>query len=276
MFNPIVEYEIKPRHPLNPGFSELWQNRELLYMFALRDIKVKYKQTYLGIAWALLQPGLMTLLFTLGLGRIINVSTCNGLNYPAFALSGFVLWNLFATGLSNAGNSMVSNAAIIKKIYFPRLVIPVSSFLVAFVDFTIALCIMLPVMLFLGTGPVLAAWLYMPLSILLCFLAAFGLGTFLSAANIKYRDVRYVLPFITQALFFASPVIYPLNLNPQAWYTILIRCNPMYAPLELFRAAFGYNINAMHLWPSIACSLFFVAYGLYYFKKTEHFFADLA
>jgi len=271
-----VEYEIKPRHPLNPGFRELWQNRELLYMFALRDIKVKYKQTYLGIAWALLQPGLMTLLFTLGLGRLINLQYCQGLSYPAFALSGFVLWNLFASGLSNAGNSMVSNAAIIKKIYFPRLVIPISSFLVALVDFSIAFCIMLPVMAFLGASPVNAAWYCLPLSILLCFLAAFGLGTFLSAANIKYRDVRYVLPFIIQALFFASPVIYPLNLNPHAWYSPILLCNPMHAPLELFRAAFGYNINAMYLWPSIACSLFFVAYGLYYFRKTEHFFADLA
>lgn len=272
-----MEYEIKPKNKFDLGLQELWRYRELLFMFAQRDVKVKYKQTYLGIAWALLQPTLMTVLFTLGLGSLVSERGNITLPYPAFALSGFVLWNLFSAGLSNSGNSMVSNAAIIKKIYFPRLIIPVSSFLVAFVDFIIAFIIMIPIMIWFNAGLNMNSILFIPLSLFLTFISSFGLGTFLSAANIKYRDVRYILPFFIQALFFATPVIYPISITGENWFSHLLMFNPMYAPIELFRCSFGEQTMNIHtIYYSLAVGLILFFGGIYYFRKTEVYFADIA
>jgi lipopolysaccharide transport system permease protein len=272
-----MEYEIKPQNKLNLGLKELWQYRELLYMFTWRDIKVKYKQTYLGFAWAIFQPVLMTILFTLSFGKIISANSNINVPYPIFALSGFILWNVFSSGLSSAGNSMVNNSNIIKKIYFPRLIIPVSSMLVCLIDFLIAFAIFIPALYYFNCNFNFKAVIFIPISILLTSISTFGLGTFLAALNIKYRDVRHILPFFIQALLFATPVIYPIKISDNYFFQLILKLNPMSAPIELFRHSFNNTpIDIQGLAISISVSLFLFLAGIYYFRKTEAYFADLA
>lgn len=272
-----IEFEIKPQSKFSLGLKELWDYRELFYFFTWRDVKVKYKQTLLGVLWAIFQPVIMTLLFTLGFGNMIATQTQLSIPYPVFALSGFLLWNVFSSGLSNAGNSMVSNANIIKKIYFPRLIIPVSSILVSLIDFVMAFVVFIPVMLFYKVSMVWHAIYFIPLSLILTVLAAFGLGVFLSALNVKYRDFRYILPFFIQALLFATPIIYPITITGSGGFNGLLRLNPMYAPIEIFRSNFsGFDLTFEDIMPSIVTSLSLLIFGVYYFRKTESYFADLA
>jgi lipopolysaccharide transport system permease protein len=272
-----MEYEIKPQNKLSLGLKELWKYRELFYMFTWRDVKVKYKQTFLGVTWALFQPVVMTVLFTLSFGKIISANSGLGMPYPLFALSGFIVWNIFSSGLSNAGNSMVSNANIIKKIYFPRLIIPVSSILVSLIDFVMAFVVFIPVLYYFGGGFTLRALVLIPLSLFLTCMSTFGLGTLLAAANVKYRDFRYILPFFIQALLFATPVIYPIQISSNALFRLLMSLNPMSAPIELFRYSFNQSeINFEYLLISMGVSFLLFFTGIYYFRKTEAYFADLA
>jgi lipopolysaccharide transport system permease protein len=272
-----MEYEIKPQNKLNLGLKELWQYKELFYMFTWRDVKVKYKQTFLGVTWALFQPVVMTLLFTLSFGKIISANSGMDIPYPVFALSGFILWNIFSSGLSNAGNSMVNNSNIIKKIYFPRLIIPVSSVLVSLIDFFIAFIVFIPVLYYFNCGFNVKAVFFIPLSILLTCMSTFGLGTFLAAVNVKYRDFRYILPFFIQALLFATPVIYPVKISNNSMFHWIMQLNPMSAPIELFRHSFTNSaVDVQGLFLSTSVSLFLFLAGIYYFRKTEAYFADLA
>ncbi len=272
-----MEFEISPKNRFSLGTRELWAYRELFYIFTLRDIKVKYKQTVLGFLWAILQPLLLALTFSFFLGKAISNSTNMQMPYELFAFSGLVLWGIFSTGLNNAGNSMVANANIIKKIYFPRLIIPISAVFVGLFDFAMALSVFLLYCLFNGVALNLNAFWLIPLSILLTCMATMGSGALLAALNVKYRDFRYIIPFLVQFVLFLSPVIYPLSISPSPSLKYLLALNPMTAPLELFRASFS---NApMDLFPitiSICSSLFFFVLGIYYFKKTEAYFADLA
>ncbi|MFN4234266.1 MAG: ABC transporter permease [Bacteroidia bacterium] len=272
-----MEYEIKPKEKLSLGLDELWQYRELFYFFTWRDVKVKYKQTVLGFAWAVLQPLFMALIFTLFLGDVIASKVELSLPYPVFVLSGMILWNVFSNGLSNAANSMVNNANIIKKIYFPRLIIPMSAILVALFDFIMAFIVFIPFLFYYKIFFQLKAILFIPLSLLITILASFGIGTFLSALNIKYRDFRYVIPFLIQALLFITPVIYPSNITSNIFIKWIVKINPMTSAIEAFRASFikEYTLTGdFYFSLSIALAMFFV--GLYYFRKTEHYFADLA
>lgn len=272
-----MEYEIKAKNKFTLDLKELWQYRELFYTFTWRDIKVKYKQTYLGMAWALFQPIVMTLLFTLSFGRLITNSSALEMPYPVFALSGFIVWNIFSSGLSNAGNSMIANSNMIKKIYFPRLIIPISSVLVSLVDFLISFLIFIPVLYFFGGHFTFRALILVPCSLLLTCFSTFGLGTFLAALNVKYRDFRYILPFFIQALLFATPVIYPIKVSDNVLFNWIIRLNPMSAPIEIFRAAFYSSpLNIEEISSSVIVSLLFFLIGVYYFRKTEAYFADLA
>lgn len=272
-----MEFEIKPKTKLDIGFNELWSYRELFYFFTWRDIKVKYKQTVLGVLWAVFQPAIMTTLFTLGFGKMISTNSDLSMPYPVFALSGFLLWNIFSSGLSSAGNSMVNNANIIKKIYFPRLIIPISSILVSVVDFLMTFLVFIPVLLIYDCWFNAWAIVFIPLSVLLAAVATFGLGTFLAAINIKYRDFRYILPFFIQALLFATPVIYPINVNDNKLFQYLMQLNPMNAPIELFRASIGNNsLNYQTIIISLTMSLSLLLIGVVYFRKTESYFADLA
>lgn len=272
-----MEYEIKPRNKFSLGLKEIWQYKELFYTFTWRDVKIKYKQTYLGMAWALFQPIVMTLLFTLSFGKIISNGSDLKMPYPVFALSGFIIWNIFSSGLSNAGNSMISNANMIKKIYFPRLIIPISSILVSLIDFVISFIIFIPVLCYYDCDFQPRAVIFIPLSLLLTCFSTFGLGTFLAALNVKYRDFRYILPFFIQALLFATPVIFPVKISENPLFKMIMQFNPMSAPIELFRHSFtGDAVNTHGIYISILVSVFLFIIGIYYFRKTESYFADLA
>ena len=272
-----MEFEIKPKEKVSIGLGELWEYRELFYFFTWRDIKVKYKQTTLGILWAIFQPAIMTLIFSIGFGRIISTATALKLPYPVFVLSGFLLWNIFSNGLSNAGNSMVNNANIIKKIYFPRLIIPISSILVSIVDFIMAFLVFIPVLLYYGCSFNKWAILFIPISVMLTAVTTFGLGTFLAALNIKYRDFRYIMPFFIQILLFTTPVIYPIKINDHKLFQLALQLNPMNAPIEFFRSSINNNvIDFSSIGYSMLVSFVFFVLGIFYFRKTESYFADLA
>ena len=271
------EFIITPPRKLSLNLSELWRYRELFYFFTWRDVKVKYKQTVLGIFWAILQPTFMTLVFTFFFGRSLKIET-QGMPYPLFVFSGLVLWNLFSSGITNAGNSMVANANIIKKIYFPRLIIPISAILSSLVDFCFAFLVFI-VMLFWFTPQINPAYamLFWPLGVVLACISTLGLGCWLSALNIKYRDFRYVIPFLVQALLFLTPVIYPVTIVSKKWMQMTLALNPMYAPIEIFRAPLlGGLTNPSFVLISIASEFILFAFGLLYFKRTEMYFADLA
>lgn len=270
------EYVIEPAGKL-VNWREIWQYRELFYFFTWRDIKVKYKQTFFGIAWALIQPLFLVLIFTLFFGKALHIPS-GSLPYPVFAFSGLLIWTLFSSGLNNAGSSMVSNAAIIKKVYFPRLVIPVSAIITAAFDFVFGFVVFI-VLLFVYQIPVrfvelLYAW---PFAIVLALLGTLGPGSFLAAINVKYRDFRYAIPFIIQALFFLTPVIYPVSMLQHPWLKYMLSLNPMYAPITLLRMPLvSETTDQTLLLISISSTLFFLFFGLFYFRKTEHYFADLA
>ncbi|HKO80838.1 MAG TPA: ABC transporter permease, partial [Chitinophagaceae bacterium] len=196
------EIKIKPAAPLSLGLSEIWRSRELLYFFVWRDVKVKYKQTYLGILWAILQPLLLMLIFYFIFSRTLDIKV--GMHYPTYAFSGLILWGLFSSGITNSSESLLSNAPIIRKIYFPRILIPLASLLTALVDFLFAFVILF-ILLIVFQQPIgWTALFFFPLAIVISFLSSFGIGSLLGALNVKYRDFRYLLPFSMQLLFFGS------------------------------------------------------------------------
>lgn len=271
-----IETTIKPPANITVNFKELWQYRELFYFFTWRDIKVRYKQTVLGIAWALLQPIAMMLLFTLIFSKTLKLNYSVNISYPVFVLSGIIVWNLFNGSVSHAGESMIQNAAIIKKIYFPRLIIPTSAILVNLFDFFMAFLIFLIIIIFYQPVQWTAIF-YFPAAILLCLVAAFGLGSFLSALNVKFRDFRYALPFLLQLLFFVSQVIYPLNIVHNKGLKYLLSLNPVNGAIELFRApVMARPPDLIVVAIAIISSLLFFFIGLIYFRKTESYFADIA
>lgn len=273
----MMEYEIKPQNKFSLGLKELWEYRELFYFFTWRDVKVKYKQTVLGFLWAILQPLFMTLVFTVFISDSIVQKTQLAIPYPVFALSGMLLWGIFSGGMSNAANSMVNNANIIKKIYFPRLIIPISAILVALVDFFMAFIIFIILLFIYKVQINYVALLFLPISILITSLASMGCGTLLAALNIKYRDVRYVIPFLVQGLLFLTPVLYPINISKNPVAQFVLKLNPISGSLELMRGLFlGYIINYEIVYISIGSSLFLFVIGIVYFRKTESYFADLA
>ncbi len=267
---------IKAPSGFSLGLRELWQYRELFYFFTWRDIKVKYKQTYLGVLWALLQPLGMMLIFTFLFSKTWKIDT-GAIQYPVFVLSGLILWNLFNSSVSHAAESMIQNAGIISKIYFPRIIIPGSSVLVALFDFFMGLIVFL-VICMLYKQPVhwSAVWCF-PAGILVILIAAFGTGTFLSALNVKYRDFRYTIPFLLQVLFFASQIIYPLQSIQQSWLKYVLAINPVNTAIELFRTGFaGSMADTTVIVIGLASTFLILLSGIYYFRKTEAYLADLA
>jgi lipopolysaccharide transport system permease protein len=269
------EYEIRPKKKFSFGIGELLEFRELLYFFIWRDVKVKYKQTFFGIAWVVFQPLLLMLVFTFVLGARFQ-QDLGSVPYGVFVLSGLLLWNVFSSALSNAGNSMVTNANIIKKIYFPRLIIPISSVAVAFIDFTVAIFIYIIALFWMQAAIEPSGILWVIPSLLLTFSAAMGMGSFIAAWNVKYRDFRYILPFFIQALMFLSPVFYPLC-HDCSWVSKLFALNPMYAPIELFRMHLsGTTMEWSLITISICTNICWLFAGLFTFRKMENYFADLA
>jgi lipopolysaccharide transport system permease protein len=272
-----IEYEIVPKKRFGFGLTELWAHKELLYSFSWRDIKVKYKQTALGFLWAILQPTALMIIFTYALGNYIKANSNLSIDYSVFALSGLLLWGVFSSGVSGAGNSMVSNAEIIKKIYFPRLIIPISSVIVALFDFLMAFPVFCGILLFKHTWFNIHALLYIPAALLLAAFSTLGIGTGLSALNLKYRDFKYMMPFMIQALMFLSPVVYPISERDSGWMHYLMALNPMKLPLDLLRMSISGYAGGCSLWMiSSASSFVFFILGFYYFRKTENYFSDIA
>lgn len=275
MTTDIAEYTIEPLRK-RFDWKELWRYRELFYFFAWRDIKIKYKQTILGFLWAILQPLLMMVVFTLFFGRALNISS-QDLPYPIYVFSGLLIWNMFSSGLTNTSNSMVNNATIIKKIYFPRLIIPVSSILVALFDFFMALILLVCILIFYKQPVSVSAIVLWPAALIIGVIATLGIGTWLAALNVKYRDFRYVIPFLVQVLFFLTPVIYPLSTLKEPLLQYFLVCSPVYAAVELFRYPLTMIMpNISFLFISLCSGLILLVVGMYYFKSTEDFFADLA
>ncbi|MBL7850020.1 MAG: ABC transporter permease [Cyclobacteriaceae bacterium] len=269
--------EIKPKNSFGLNLDELIEHRELFYFFTWRDIKVKYKQTMLGFLWAVLQPLLLTALFTLLLGRNLNIPS-EGIDYPVFAFSGLMLWLIFSSGITNAGQSMITQAAVIRKIYFPRLIIPLSSILVSLFDFLMSLVVFIPLLIYYQPEVELmrALWCW-PSGVLLTILATLGPGCLLAALNVKFRDFRYVIPFLVQVLLFVTPVIYPVSMIGQRWIQEIMALNPMYAAVAVFRLPFAATEpDATLLIISLVSNVIFLVAGIAYFRKVESFFADLA
>ncbi|HNP99297.1 MAG TPA: ABC transporter permease, partial [Bacteroidia bacterium] len=259
-----MEYEIKPAHRLSLDIKELWDFRELFFFFTWRDIKIKYKQTFLGALWAILQPLMMMLVFTFFFNHALNVPSEN-MPYPIFVFSGLMLWNVFSSGITNAGNSMVTNANIIKKIYFPRLIIPVSAILSSLVDYAMTFFILIGLLLYYRTHFHFSNLLIgLPISLIITLFTTFGLGSFLAALNVKYRDFRYVIPFFVQFLLFLTPVIYPVSILPAGWIRETLQLlNPLSGAIDTFRAAFSDNgIDFILAGKSFIVSLLLSALGV--------------
>jgi homopolymeric O-antigen transport system permease protein len=256
------------------NLRDLWHYRELLYFLTWRDIKVRYKQTLIGAAWAILQPFLTMIVFTVFFGKIAKLPS-EGIPYPIFSYSGLLLWIYFSSAVSNSGNSLVGSSNLITKVYFPRLIIPLSSALAAIIDYFIALCILVLMMFFYGLFPN-SLIVLLPFILLLAFISATGLGLWLSALNVKYRDVRYAIPFFIQLLLFATPVIYPATVLPEK-FRWLLALNPISGIIDAHRACIlGYKpVDWSSLGISTAVGLFIFITGLFYFRRTERFFADI-
>jgi lipopolysaccharide transport system permease protein len=256
------------------GLAELWEYRELLYFLTWRDIKVRYKQTALGVAWAILQPLLTMVVFSLFFGRLARLPS-DGVPYPVFSFAALVPWTLFANGLAQSSASVVGSAHVIRKLYFPRLVIPISSVMSGVVDFGLSLLVLFGMMAYYGIVPT-AQIVWLPSLLFLAVITCLGVGIWLSALNVQYRDVRYTVPFLTQLWLFATPIAYSSSLLPEPWRA-LHGLNPMAGVVDGFRWALLGTETAPG--PIVGVSAF-VAFavlmsGLYYFRRMERTFADI-
>jgi len=276
--NPIAQPEvliIKPsRGWVNLKLKEVWEYRELLYFLVWRDIKVRYKQTVLGASWAIIQPFFAMVVFSIFFGKLAKVPS-DGLPYPIFAYTALLPWQLFAHALTESGNSLVASQQLIKKVYFPRLAIPIAAVLAGLVDFAIAFVVLLGMMFYYGIYPT-AAIVTLPLFILFAIATALAAGLWLSALNVEYRDVRYTIPFLTQFWLFATPVVYPSSLVPEPWRA-LYGLNPMAGVVEGFRwALLGKSGGTGPLMlVSVLAVVVLLIGGLIYFRRMEKTFADL-
>jgi lipopolysaccharide transport system permease protein len=271
---PVVRVE--PRR----GFAwfrlgEVWDSRELVMFLVWRDIKVRYKQTALGAAWAILQPLLTMVVFSVFFGKLAKLPS-DGIPYPLFAFAALLPWNLFATGLNGAAGSLVANAPLLKKVYLPRLAIPLAAVFAVFVDFLVAFVVLLCMMAGYRIVPSANCWLVIPFT-LLAIVAALGAGVWLAALNVKYRDVKYVLPFLVQLWMFATPVAYSSSLIKSEWAKTAFAINPMVGVVDGFRYALlgapAPQLGALVTSAATACVVLLV--GMIYFRQTERTFADV-
>ena len=273
--NDIPRIRLKPSKGWRAlDMKECWQYRELLYFLSWRDIKVRYKQTALGAMWAILQPFLTMVIFSVFFGRLAKMPS-DGIPYPIFAFAALVPWTFFSNGLTYSGNSLIQNSGMLKKVYFPRLIVPVSSVLSGTVDFIFAFAVLLGMMFWYGIVPT-ANVVWLPLFLLLAFGTALGVGLWLSAMNVQFRDVRHTIPFLTQFWLFATPIAYPSSLLSEPWRTIY-GLNPMVGVVEGFRWALLGSATAPG--PLILVSAFtmllILITGMFYFRRLETTFADV-
>jgi len=254
--------------------KDLWEYRELLYFLTWRDVKVRYKQTVLGAAWAVIQPFMTMVVFTIFFGRLAKIPS-DGIPYPIFSYAALVPWTFFANALTQSSNSLVGNANLIKKVYFPRLTIPVSAVLSGVIDFLIAFAVLLAMMGYYGKIPTMNI-IWLPFLLLLALVTALGVGLWLSALNVEFRDVKYVIPFLTQFWMFATPIVYPSSLLSEPWRTIY-GLNPMVGVVEGFRWALLGTPTAPGsiMIVSSSVALFILISGAFYFRRMERTFADV-
>jgi len=255
------------------SFKDIWAYRELLFFLTWRDVKVRYKQTALGAAWAILQPLFMMIIFTIFFGRLAAVDSA-GIPYPLFALAGLVPWTFFANSITASGNSLVGSANLITKVYFPRLIVPAAAMLAGLVDFVLAFLLLGGLMIYYRVS-LTAQVLFLPVLILLTALFGLGVGTWMAALNVKYRDVRFALPFVIQLWLFVSSVILPSSSVPQKWRWILM-FNPMSGIIEGYRSAlFGLPFDWPALGMAAVLTLLVLLYSFYAFSRVERSFADI-
>lgn len=261
------------RYPLSLKLREFVEYRELLHFLALRDLKVRYRQTILGGLWAVLQPFLYMVIFSVFFGHLAGIPS-EGLPYPIFVFAALLPWQFFSSGISAAGNSLVVSSHLLTKVYFPRMIIPISTLEVVFVDFLVALVILIFMMICYGISPGIGFFV-LPLVLLAIVVATLGTGLILAAQNVSYRDFRYVIPFLTQFWFFATPVIYPAGMVPEPWRWML-NLNPMAGLITMFRAGM---LGQPLPWPDFAVSatsaLVLLAVGVFHFTRVERSFADI-
>ncbi len=262
-----------PRKWVPVDLHELWAYRELLAAFTMRDVKLRYKQTGLGIAWALLQPLLTMVIFTIFFGGLAKIPS-NGVPYPLFVLAALLPWTLFAEGLTRSTNTMVTNSTIMTKVYFPRLIMPLSSVISPLVDFAVSFIVLLAMMVYYGYAPTVNI-VFLPLFLLLALATSLGVGLWLSALNVKYRDFQYTVPFLIQIWMFASPVVYASSIVPESlrvWYGL----NPMTGVIEGFRwALLGNGTPSAMVLVSVVMVLIILISGMFYFRRMEQYYADI-
>lgn len=266
---------IKPKKTFSfNDIKEIWQYHELLFFMTWRDLKVRYKQTAIGVAWTLFQPFISMVVFTVFFGYFGKIPSDN-IPYPIFVYTGLLFWQFFSSSLSETSNSLVGNQGLITKIYFPRLILPISSVITKLVDFAVAAIILIGLMIYYGFSPHWSALIVVPIALITSFFGALGGGLILSAINVKYRDIRYILPFFIQLLMYVTPVIYPASIAGK--YSWILAINPMTGVIKAVQASILGNaaLNWGLLGFSFVACLFLLILGTYIFKKTERFFADV-
>ncbi|MGA3117421.1 MAG: ABC transporter permease [Syntrophobacteraceae bacterium] len=269
---PVIRRQARPGW-VAIDFAELWRYRELVVFYAVRDIRVRYKQTLLGVAWAVLQPVLTMLVFSIFFGTLARVPS-DGIPYPIFSYCGLVPWQLFAYALTQSSNRIVEDAGVITKVYFPRLIVPLASVIAGLVDFSIAFAVLMAMMFYYGI-PLSITILTLPLFTLIGLVAALAVGLWLSALNVRYRDVRYTIPFLAQFWLFVTPVAYSSSLVPAKWQA-LYAINPMVGVVNGFRwALLGKTCPNPMVSVSLAATAVLLIGGLYYFRRMEKSFADI-
>jgi lipopolysaccharide transport system permease protein len=257
-----------------PKFRELWEYRELLFFFAWRDIKVRYRQTVMGALWAIIQPLFTMVIFSLFFGRLAKIPS-DGVPYPIFSFTALVPWTFFANALAQASNSLVVNANMVKKIYFPRLALPIATVLAGVIDFALAFVVLLGIMLFYSFAPTVNI-IWLPFFALLALVTSIGVSLWLAAMNVQFRDVRYTIPFLTQAWLFVTPIAYPSSLLPEPWRTVY-GLNPMAGVVEGFRWALLGTDTApgkIIIVSALVAVTLFIS-GAFYFRRMEQSFADV-
>jgi lipopolysaccharide transport system permease protein len=270
-----VTYLKPPRGWAALNLRDLWLYRELVYFMTWRDLKVRYKQTLLGAFWAVLRPVLSMVVFSIFFGGLAKMPS-DGVPYPIFSFTALLPWELFSTALSVASRSLVQNSHMITKVYFPRVILPLSSILAGLVDFGIAFLVLLGMMVFYKVTPTPAVWA-LPLFLILALITALGIGLWLSALNVLYRDVGYITPFLTQFWLFITPITYPASMIPEKW-RIIYGLNPMTGVVEGFRwALLGVQASAPGpmLWVSVGVAIILLVSGMFYFRRMERLFADM-
>lgn len=266
---------IRPKKVLSlEDFKEIWRYKELLYFFVWRDLKVRYRQTAVGVAWAIFQPFMAMVVFSVFFGGLAHMPS-DGVPYPIFVYTGLLFWQFFSSSLGDVSGSLISNQSIVTKVYFPRLILPLAVIATNLVDFFVASIVLVGLMFYYGFLPHLSGLLVLPLLLVITYLAALGGGLFLASINVKYRDVRYILPYFLQMLLFVTPVIYPSSIAGK--YAWILAINPMTGVIKAARAAvLGTEpINWFLLALSFAAVTILLIIGVVMFKKMERYFADI-